>query len=94
MDRETVDEIKRHFGVVAEDLRKEIRLVGESVSAHRGETSREFAAVRAEFRHEINEVKALIRLSYGQLDQRLITLETDVSDLRARLEKVETRLGH
>ena len=29
MDRETVDEIKRHFGIVAEDLRSDIRAVAE-----------------------------------------------------------------
>ena len=63
MDRDTVDEIKRHFGVVAEELRQEIRLVAESVAAHREETAREFAAVGSEFRQEMGELKALVRLS-------------------------------
>ena len=29
MDSETVEEIKRHFGVVAEDLRSDIRVIAE-----------------------------------------------------------------
>jgi len=32
MDRETVEEIKRHFGVVAEGLRTDIRAVAEGQS--------------------------------------------------------------
>jgi hypothetical protein len=63
MDRETLEEIKRHFGVVADELRHEIRLVAESVAAHREEMHREFSGAKSEFREEINEVKALIRLS-------------------------------
>ena len=89
MDRETIEEIKRHFGVVAEELRSEIRLVAESVVGVRtelGEFKREVA-------EEFKEVKAMIRLSYGQLDQRLVALESDVASLRSRLERVEARLG-
>ena len=33
MDQEIADDIKRHFGVVAEGLRSEIRLLAESVQA-------------------------------------------------------------
>ena len=32
MDRETVDEIKRHFGVVAEDVRSDVKAVAEGVA--------------------------------------------------------------
>ena len=90
MDRETVDEIKRHFGVVAEGLRTEIKIVAEAVQGVRSE----LVEFKRDVKEEFNEVRALIRLSYGQLDQRLTSLESDVSDLRARLEKVEARLGH
>jgi hypothetical protein len=92
--REAVDEIKRHFGVVAEELRGEIRLVAVSVAALSEETSKQFAAVRSELREEIGEVNAMIRLSYRELDGRLRALETDVSDLRQRLDRVESRLGN
>lgn len=55
MDRETADEIKRHFNVVAEGLRSEIRTVAEGLQGFRDEVSAEFRAVREEMR----EVKAI-----------------------------------
>ena len=90
MDRETVDEIKRHFSVVAEELRSEVRTVAEGLQGFRDEVSAEFRAVR----EEISEVKAMIRLSFGELDRRMRSLESDVASLRTRLEKLEARSGN
>lgn len=59
MDRGTADEIKRHFDVVAEGLRSEIRTVAEGVQGLRSEMTAEFKAVR----EEIGETQAMIRLS-------------------------------
>ncbi len=108
MDRDTADEIKRHFNVVAEGLRSEIRLLAEAqggtndrlehvdgrfeqldVRLDRFESAvaAEFKAVRA----EIAEMKAMIRLSFGQLDSRLTSLENDVQSLRARLDRLENQ---
>jgi hypothetical protein len=55
MDRETADEIKRHFNVVAEGLRSEIRTVAEGLQGFREEVSAEFGAMR----EELGEVKAM-----------------------------------
>jgi len=55
VDRETVDEIKRYFGVVTEELRSEIRTVAEGLQGFRDEVSAEFRMVR----EEIGEVKAI-----------------------------------
>jgi len=85
MDAETADEIKRHFSVVAEDLRSDVRAVGEAVSAHREEFRREIVGVRT----ELDEVKGMIRLSYAEIDRRVRTLEGVLQDLRARVEKLE-----
>jgi hypothetical protein len=87
MDRETAEEIKRHFNVVAESLRSEIRTVAEGLEGFQERVTLEFREVR----EELNEVKAMIRLSFGELDRRMRALEDDVSSLRARLEKVEAR---
>lgn len=87
MDRETAEEIKRHFNVVAEGLRSEIRTVAEGLEGFQERVTLEFREVR----EELNEVKAMIRLSFGELDRRMRALENDVSSLRARLEKVEAR---
>jgi hypothetical protein len=110
MDHETADEIKRHFGVVAEDLRSDVRAVAEGLGllreefdAHRQEFNglrqevgglrQEFVAFRQDVAREFDETRALIRLSYSELDRRVRTLESDVVDLRGRLERVEGRLA-
>ena len=40
---------------------------------------------------QFEETRAMIRLSYTELDRRLRTLETGHSDLEARVERLETR---
>ena len=59
MDRETVEEIKRHFGIVAEDLRGDIRALAEGQL----EIRREIDVFRADVSREFEETRALIRLS-------------------------------
>ena len=81
MDRETVDEIKRHFGVVIEDVKSDVRAVAEGVDALRTEMRAEFAAVRGDTAREFEETRALIRLSYSELDRRMRDLEGEVTDL-------------
>jgi hypothetical protein len=87
MDAEATDEIKRHFSVVAEGLRSDVKAVAEAVSAHRDEFRREIAGVRT----ELDEVKGMIRLSYAEIDRRVRTLEGDLQDLRARVLRLEER---
>lgn len=65
MDSETIDEIKRHFGIVAEDLRSEIRAVAEGQVALRDELTRDLFEFRQEVRAEFDEVKAMVRFSYA-----------------------------
>ena len=55
----TLEEVKRHFNVATEALRSEFRTVAEAVGAQGEEMRRELAMVRT----EIDEVKAMIRLS-------------------------------
>jgi len=93
MDRESVDEIKRHFGVVAEEVRSDVRAVAEGLGALRAEMTREFAGVRADMAREFEDVRGLIRLSYGELDRRVQSLESEVADLRERLERIESRFA-
>ena len=93
MDRETIDEIKRHFGVLQEQLRSDVKGVAEGQEALRAEMQREFSTVRAELAHESQETRALIRLSYGELDRRLKSLESEMADFRARLERLEGRVA-
>ena len=80
-----VEEIKRYFGVIAEALRSDLRQVAEGhtdIRRHLDET-------RDEFRDEFKEMRALIRLSFSQLDQRIRIMETDLSALKARVDRLE-----
>jgi hypothetical protein len=70
MDRETAEEIKRHFGVVADGLRSEIRIVAEGLTAFREESKRDTEALGQEMRSEFSEVKAMIRFSHAELEAR------------------------
>ena len=89
MNSASLEEIKRHFNVSTKALRSEFRAVAEAVGVQGEELRREFAGVRS----EIEEVKAMIRLSYAGIDRRFRVLECAVGGLRARLEKLEARTG-
>ena len=86
MNAEQMEEIKRHFGVVAEALRSDIRQIAEGHSTIR----HELQDLRSEFRDEFKEMRALMRLSFSQLDQRIRSLESDISTLKARMDRLET----
>jgi hypothetical protein len=53
VDRETADEIKRHFSVVAEGLRSEIRTVTEGLVA----TNEKIDRLEARVIEELSEIK-------------------------------------
>ena len=67
MDRETAEEIRRHFDVVGESLRTEIRTVAEGLAGLRETTTAEFRAVRG----EIADTRAMLRLSFADLERRI-----------------------
>jgi hypothetical protein len=91
MNSAEVDEVKRHFNVVAEDLRSEIRLVAEAVTAVDQRIDREASALRTEMKEQFEETRAMIRLSYTELDRRLRTLEGRQDALESRLQRLEAR---
>ncbi|MEX0880188.1 MAG: hypothetical protein WEF99_07160 [Thermoanaerobaculia bacterium] len=108
MTGEDREDIKRHFSVVAEGLRSEIRTLAEGLGANNDRLDRfegrfdglegrldrfESRLDRIESRmvEEFGEIKAMIRLSFGELDRRIRSLEGDVTSLRERLEKLEAR---
>lgn len=65
------EEVKRHTGVLAEDLRKEVHLLAEGLATHIESESVRHQAIQEQFR----ETRALIHLSYEQLHQRVENLE-------------------
>lgn len=87
--REQHAQTRRHFEVVAEGLRSEIRQVAEGVL----NVDEKLGRFRQEVQVEFNEIKAMIRFSYAELDRRVRTLEDAVVSLRGRVEQLEARLG-
>jgi hypothetical protein len=86
MNAEQMEEIKRHFGVVAEALRSDIRQIAEGHVTIRHELHEH----RGEIRDEFKEMRALLRLSFSQLDRCIHTPETDISALKTRMDRLET----
>jgi len=86
MNHEEMEEIKRHFGVVAESLRSDIRQIAEGHDVIR----RELQHQREEVKEEFKEAKSLMRLSFSQLDQRIHTPQSDVSALTSRVDGLES----
>jgi len=89
MTNEQIEEIKRHFGVVAEGLRNEIRQVAEGVA----NVDEKLERFRREVQEEFKEVKSMIKFSYAELDRRVCTLEEMVTSLQTRVERLEARQG-
>ena len=87
-----VEEVKRHFGVVAEGLESKIQALAEGHSALERRLDAVKGELRGEMKREFEETRALIRLSYTELERRIGSLESDVSELQTRMEAVETRL--
>ena len=59
MDRETAEGIKRHFYLVAESLRSEIRTIADRLDDVQDQVSAAFKGVQEEF----DEIKSVIRLT-------------------------------
>ena len=67
MDRETTEEITRHFNVVAESLRSEIRTVVEGFVS----TNERLDRMETHISERFGELEAMIRLSFGELERRI-----------------------
>ncbi len=94
MDSSDVAEIKRHFNVVAEGIEKKIQLVAEGVSAldERGARVEDRMTVFEEkMERGFDEIKAMIKFSYAELDRRVASLEAGLAKLELRVQNLETR---
>ena len=86
MDHETVDEIKRHFNVVAEGLRSDIRLVIEGLGANTDRLDRvEDRLDRVEVRLDRVEVR-LDGVEHG-----LVGVKTDFGEFRTMIRPLLSR---
>jgi hypothetical protein len=77
MDRETVEEVERHFGIVAEDLRSEVRAVAEGqallterVASRFAQVDSQLAQLDTRMERGFQELQSMTRLSYAEIDRR------------------------
>jgi chromosome segregation ATPase len=94
MNSAEVDEVKRHFNVVAERLEGRIQLLAEGLGSLDERVVRLDEKVdRLERRmdEQFDETRAMIKLSHAELDRRLRTLEGRQDDLESRIQRLETR---
>ena len=80
-------EVKKHFDVVAESLESKIQLVAEGVL----NVNEKLDRLKDEVHRESEETRALIKLSYTELDRRLTTLEGAVDSLIRRVGTIEAQ---
>ena len=77
-----LEETKRHMGVLVEGLRHDLQLVAEAGQLH----SERLVDIRREVEMQARETRALLQLSYEQIQQRVEILER-------RVQLIEQRLG-
>ena len=75
--RAQFEETRRHFDVVAEGMRSDIRLVAEGVSSLAGCVDRLEQNLREEIRETRRDLTALLTPSYTDLNRRVRRLEGD-----------------
>jgi hypothetical protein len=85
MNAEQQEEIKRHFSVVSEALRSDIRRIAELHAA----LCHGYRNRVEEIRDEFKEMQTLLQLSFPQFDQHIPTLETDSPTLKNRMDRLE-----
>ena len=81
------EEIIHQFHVISEDVISQVKLVAEGVINLDGKFTREMATLRK----NDEEVMAMLKFSYAELDKRIGTLEAEVQELKRRLDQIERR---
>jgi len=85
------DEIIQRFHVISEDVISQVKLVAEGVINLDEKFTREMSIFRKENEQAHEEIKAMIKFSYAELDRRISTLEIEVQELKRRMDQIERR---
>ena len=108
MDKQAVEEIKQHFGIVAEGLESKIELIAEGHAVLRAEMKTSIGGVKTEvgdLRSEVNVVRSEVgglRSEVGELRSDVGSFRTEVkqefSDVRSMIKlsyaEIDTRIGN
>jgi hypothetical protein len=88
-----MDEIRRHFDVVAEGLGSKIAVVAkghQTLAAGQERLGERFGLLEKRIDRLEGEIKAMLRLSFVELERRVLALETAVMTLAGRVERLES----
>jgi len=85
------EEILHQFHVISEGVISQVKLVAEGVMNLDEKFTREIASFRKENEQAHQEIMAMIKFSYAELDRRISTLETEVQELKRRVDQIERR---
>jgi archaellum component FlaC len=85
------DEVIHRFHDISEDVISQVKLVAEGVMNLDEKFTREIAIFRKENEQAHEEIKAMIKFSYAELDRRISTLEIEVQELKRRMDQIERR---
>lgn len=88
--RQSAEESRREFGILAEGLRSDIQQVAEGVILN-GERLDRF---QAETAREFAETRSMFRFSHAELERRLRTLEDSSESHETRLQRLEAATSH
>jgi predicted RNase H-like nuclease (RuvC/YqgF family) len=83
------DRVLHQYHLTAEALRDDIKQVAEGVMNLNEKFDREISQFRKEVGHSHDELKAMIKFSYSELDRRITALEIELENLKHRIEKIE-----
>lgn len=85
--QEEGEKTRRHFDIVADGLRSDLRAIGEGVLGANQRLDRHSEEVTEEFA----EVRAMIKFSFTDLDRRIVQLEQLVQNLAQRVQRLESQ---
>ncbi|MEW6375277.1 MAG: hypothetical protein AB1502_05730 [Thermodesulfobacteriota bacterium] len=85
------EEIIHQFHVISENVISQVKLVEEGVMNLDEKFTREMSSFRRENEQAHQEIMAMIKFSYAELDRRISILETEVQELKRRVDKIERR---
>ena len=80
-------EVIHQFHIISENVISQVKLVAEVVMNLDGKFMREMGTLRK----NDEEIMAMLKFSYAELDKRIDTLETEVRELKRRLDRIEQR---
>ena len=99
MDKQAVDEIKQHFGIVAEGLESKIELIAEGHALLRAEMKAGIGGVKTEvgeLRSEVNVVRSEVgglTSEVGELRSEVNVVKSEVGGLRSEVGELRSEVN-